>query len=200
MQPRVWVTFRHAQVFPLGVATVVDKLAEWLTGGSEVHCEFVLELGGTLCTYGALVGVGVFSSTVKQDSAYRSGRWTWIEVTSLFKAQHAVLYLHQWLEHTLGAKYGTLAMLAFAVPFMSGADRKKPKQSYICSELLADALLNCCDDSGSASVLRHQLVQHCGGDTSLLSPVDICSILRQQLSCRVQTEKEVSRLISRAFP
>ena len=194
MKSRVWVTFRHSQIFPLGVATVVDKLAEWITGGPEVHCEFVVETDGTLTTYGALFGIGVFSSTVRQDASYRTGKWTWVDVTSLFSATESEVYLREWLEHTLGLAYGTRAMVAFAVPWTGAGHRKLPKDTYICSELVADALLNCSATTAPTQQARKKILSQCRADTSRLSPYQIYTALRACAACRELGAEETERL------
>lgn len=183
MSGKVWILFRHSQIFPFGLATVVDKAAEWVTGGSEVHCECALNIDGTLTTYGSLWGIGVFSSEVSRDCSYQKGTWTWVDASALFSSPSDVRNLHSWLERTLGCSYNVRAMFGIAVPWLSRVTVTLPKHEYLCSELLGDALLNCSSTSSTARKFRTALVQACGGRTSTLSPYQLSGLLRDTGVC-----------------
>lgn len=161
----VYVCFRLAND-----ANVLDRIVDVVTGGPEVHCEFVFyaqkqaEQQKTLLTVASVDPRGVYASTVGNDPFYgvcdTSGGflpidikkplvgWVWLDVTTLFRnsAFSRREAMHWCLRRVGTAQYRKETYYTYMLPCGSNRivaedEGVGVKDRYICSEFIADVLL-----------------------------------------------------------
>jgi hypothetical protein len=143
----VYVAFR------LSGRALVDRATAAVAGGPQVHCELVVDRGGVFHAYGSIYPEGVYASAVHRNTLFglyaRDGTpvsreraerlgllWEWVDVTALVGRTGTI---ETWARQRLGFAYRAAVFVDMMLPLTLGTH--SPKQSYICSEFAADALL-----------------------------------------------------------
>ena len=161
----VYVCFRLAND-----GNVFDRIVDAVTGGPEVHCEFVFyaqkQAEGQKCllTVASVDPRGVYASSIGNDPFYgvcdTSGaflpidikkpflEWVWLDVTTLFrKSAFSRREAMHWCLRRVGtAQYRKETYYTYVLPcgrnnIVSEDQGVDVKDRYICSEFIADALL-----------------------------------------------------------
>jgi hypothetical protein len=147
-------------------ACALDRLTAAVAGGPHVHCEMVFAVAPlaqarerSLLAVASIYPRGVYASDLCTDKFYGvSGdrdpgdwQWTCMNVTRWFPTAADRMDLWQWSAAKVGAcGYAVGAAAAFAAPCGGGGvfygSDVADKPSYLCSELVADALFRAARD------------------------------------------------------
>ena len=206
----VYVAFR------LRGSSAVDRLTAVAAGGPHVHCELVVLRDSTLFTYGSVAPNGVYASSVR-DSAYfgmfdRFGSrvpreeaqaagldWDWVDITALVGTSGT---LEAWARRRLGTPYRTAIYADLLLPVTFGT----AKQSVICSEFAADAII--ATSGARAPQVRSAVRQHAAWgvgclkiqqSSAKLTPQGLWLVL-QEMGARELTVAERNGVVYRRGP
>lgn len=199
-------------IFKRPDSTLMDQLVRFFTDGQVVHCEIAVLLSTQkLVSYGAIYPQGVVECSIRTEPFYglfdKIGRplqkqkaldWVWLDVTKTIQHDKQIRWNNaiSWVRRRLGATYRTSAFYSYWFPLVNGLSSSKNnrKRSYICSELVAEALLTHTDLSSRARKAAYDNAQFCKPLSYIVPPAGVDRLSPQGLYEALLADTNVQRL------